>query len=438
MTALIPFRKARKRIRAKLLAAERGRRLAAALPAVRARYAAHAAACREKLARGERLKVAFLVSDASMFTGESVFAAMAEDPRFECEIAVAPRVSRGEAFLRDTLAKTAGSLGKKFPGAVRPLYDPDTKKTGRLDADIVFSTVLYEDQTLPEWTTERLSERSLVAMLYYAYGGFTRFGGERMPFLPNVALCWRFFVSNEAMRELCVSSNPGLQGVVKATGYAKMDRLFGMMPGGARSRKRVILAPHHSIDGSSGGLALSTFLKNSEMYLRLPAAFPEIDFVFRPHPLLFPRLETPRWWGRRKVAEYKARLEAIPNVEFQQGGDYFATFADSDALVHDCSSFLAEYFYTGRPQCYLLGSERTVESQFLPFGRRLLDHVFRAYREEDVAEFLRRVVVSGDDPGRAEREAFAAEEVRVNHPGASRRVVQEVLDAIAGPTPYLI
>ena len=113
-TALIPVKSVRKRIRRRLMAEVRDARIHALAPVIRARYEAHERACRAKLERGERLKVAFLVCDASMFSGESVYARLAADSRFDCAIAVAPRVTRGEEFLRETLAKTAESLRKKY------------------------------------------------------------------------------------------------------------------------------------------------------------------------------------------------------------------------------------------------------------------------------------------------------------------------------------
>jgi len=428
-TALIPSRGLRRRLRRKLLDAGRDRRVAALAPEVRARYAAHAKRCAEKLARGERLKVSFLVCDASMFSGESVFALMRADPRFDCEIAVAPRVTRGEEFLRSTLSKTVDLLRSRYGGAVRPLYDPVTREAGEIDADLVFSTVVYEDQTLPQYATERLSARSLVAVLYYGYGGLFATNEKKTPFLPNIVLSWRYFVSNRATREMCVAKNPLLAENTIAAGYAKMDRLASV-PRLPRARKRILVCPHHTIDpAADGGLALSTFVKNADFLLRLPSMFPEMDFVFRPHPLLFPRLATAKWWGPERTAAYERAMEAHANVEFQRGGDYFGAFANSDALVHDCGSFLAEYFYTGRPQCYLLKDDASVESQFLPFAKSLLSHVRKAYREEDAVAFLRDVA-AGNDPDRDARDAFAAAEVCLNHPDASAKVVESVLSAI--------
>ena len=425
LTALIPMKRVRRRVRARWLARAQAERLAALAPRVRARYEELVAACRAKLARGERLKVAFLVCDVSMFSGESVYVRLAADPRFDCSIAVAPRVTRGEKFLRETLAKTVDTLRKRYGDAVRALYDPDSKTAAPLDADIVFSTVVYEDQTLPDYTTERLSARALVAILYYGYGGLFISNEKKTPYLPNIVLSWRYFVSNEATRRMNVEKNPLLAANAVTVGYAKMDRL-ATIPRREGGGKTILICPHHTLEKIPGELSLSTFIKNADLFQRLPEMFPEITFVFRPHPLLFPRLATAKWWGPKRTSDYERAMEAHSNVVFQRGGDYFESFRNSDALIHDCGSFLAEYFYTGCPQCYLLESEATLE-QFLPFARTLAEHVRKAYTDEEVVSFIRDVA-AGRDPDRESRAAFAAKEVCVNHPDATSAVLA-VLDA---------
>lgn len=431
-TALIPVKNVRRRIRRRLMDANREVRLKRTLPIVRARYAGHVDACRAKLAKGEKLSVAFLLCDASMFSGESVFLRMKDDSRFACSIWVAPRVTRGESFLRETLSKTMETLSARYGSAVRSLYDPATKIALPLDADLVFSSILYEDQTLPDYTTERLSSRSLVSILYYGYGGLFVSNEKKTPHLPNIVFAWRYFVSNEATRTMNLAKNPLLAENLVVAGYCKMDRLEGLEAKAvtARARKKVILCPHHTIDRQADGLALSTFLDHAELFLKLPEMFPEIDFVFRPHPLLFPRLAMSKWWGEARTAAYKRKMSSFSNVEFQQGGDYFASFIDSDAMIHDCGSFLAEYFYTGRPQCYLLQSPQTVDRQFLPFSRKLLDHAYRAFTGGEIVDFIRNVVIKGEDPERAARETFALKEVCVNHPHATNRVIAEIVSSI--------
>ncbi len=431
-TALIPAKGLRRRVRRRLLDRARDRRTARLVPVVRARYAEHERRVRGMLERGERVRVAFLVCDAAMFSAESVFLAMRGDARFDCSIAVVPRVTRGEAFLRETLAKALGTLGARYGAAVRPLYDPDSRAALPLEADVVFTSIVYSEQTLAEYTALSLSERALVACITYGYSGLFRVNAAATIFQPEIALMWRYFVSNPQTLALWTERNPLLRETARLSGYAKMDRLASV-PRRADRPKTVIIAPHHSLPrpgAPGGGLTLSNFLSYADLFLRLPKDYPDVRFVFRPHPLLMPRLATRAWWGEEKTAAYCAAMEALPNVEFQRGGDYFETFANSDALIHDCGSFLAEYFYTGRPQCYLLADRLTEEREFLPFGRETLERTYKAYCEADIRAFVEDVVMRGHDPRRAEREAFAAANVCCHYPHAAERVVDEVLESI--------
>lgn len=432
-TSLIPVQRIRKRIRRRLLDHERDAWLAKVIPVVRGRYAEHARRCREKLIRGERLRVCFLVCDVSMFSAEPVYQKMLRDSRFEPFIAVAPRISRGEDFLRETQAKTLEVLSARY-GKIVQLYDPDTKNRLSLTgcADIVFTSIVYGDQTFHEYTSEPLSEQALVTCITYSYNGLLRANVDWAIFKPEIALMWRYFVPNPQTLALWTKTNPLLSWNARVSGYAKMDRL-ATIPVRTNRQKTVIIAPHHSLPkgaGENGGMTLSTFLQYADLFRRLPREYPEIHFVFRPHPLLFPRLATEAWWGAQATSDYRAALEAEPNVEFQQGGDYFETFANSDGLIHDCGSFLAEYFYTGRPQCYLLADAQTEEREFLPFGRELLNLTYKAYDEQAIRAFLENVVLGGEDPKKPSRDARAASDICCFYPRAADRVIVEVVESL--------
>ena len=427
---MIPVKRVRRRVRDRWMAAARARRLECILPAVRARYAAHEAACRGKLARGERLRVAFLVCDVSMFSAEPVFAKMRDDPRFDCFIAVVPRITRGEAFLRETYAKALETLQPRYGDAVRALYDPEAKTCQGLEgrADLVFTSIVYSGQSFERFNAAALSEFALVAYIPYGYGGPLTTDLRRTVFLPEQVLFWKTFLANESVRADWARANPVLEPSLTVAGFAKMDRLADFAP--AAGRKTVILSPHHTLakgtGGEADGLELSNFLRYADFFLKLVQVFPEIHFVFRPHPLLFPRLATREWWGPEKTAAYREKMESFPNVEFQQGGDYFATFAESSALVHDCGSFVGEYTYTEKPQCYMLRDASVLEREFTPLGRAILDCNYPVYDERGIEDFLRTVVLGGADPKAAARRRLARERVCTFHPHAAEQVVKEL------------
>ena len=426
VTALIPVKRVRRRLRDRWMAAARERRLGRELPVVRARYAAHETACREKLARGERLRVAFLVCDASMFSAEPVFAKMKGDPRFDCFIAVVPRVTRGDAFLRDTLKKTTDILSSRY-SEVCSLYNPDTKVAQSLEgrAEVVFTSIVYDDQTLEQYTAFPLSRFALVACIPYGYGGHLSIDLRRMVFLPQVVLFWRLFVTSRETLELWKAANPLLEYNLAVGGYPKMDRL-AEIPVRKNRPTTIIISPHHTLARGEGKLSLSNFLRYADFFLRLPGEFPQVQFVFRPHPLLFPRLATSEWWGEKRANAYREEMAALPNVEFQQGGDYLDVFVNSDAMIHDCGSFLAEYFYTGHPQCYILSDKSVIDKEFTEFGKRLHRHVVHAFSEDDIRDFVRRVVAQPAAIYTEDDAAFADSNVCMFHPHAADSVVEQI------------
>ena len=425
-TAMIPVKSARKRIRRRLMDRLSAAWIARTVPQVRRRYEELEQAFRARVAAGNRLNVCFLVCDASMFSAEPVCQAMCRDARFEPFIAVVPRVSRGEKFLRETLRKTVGELSARYP-FVRCLYDPETKAEESLKgrADIVFTSIVYDDQTLERYTALSLSRHALVACVPYGYGGQLLSDVRRMVFLPQLAFFWRLFVANPETLALWKRSNPILAGNLVLGGYPKMDRLVEM-PVRSNRPKTILICPHHTLARTEDGLSLSNFLRFADFFLELPKEFPDVYFVFRPHPLLFPRLATSAWWGERRTDAYRKKMESLPNVEFQQGGDYFDSFANSDAMIHDCGSFLAEYFYTGRPQCYVLADETVIDREFTPFGKKLHRHVAHAFSEDDIRDFVRKVVDGSLVRETASQEAFARGEVCIFHPHAADRVINEL------------
>jgi hypothetical protein len=250
--------------------------------------------------------------------------------------------------------------------------------------------------------------------------------------LTNFAFQWKVFLESDAALASYRSVSPvaGCNGVV--AGDLKLDPLasFPRNPG---PRRRVLLCPHHSVGGGANDvLALSNFLRYADFFAELPARFPELDFLFRPHPFLFPVLERPKFWGPEKCAAWRERFLAHPNAAWSSGGDPVADFAASDAIVQDCASFLAEWMFTGRPCCYLLKSEADL-SKFLPVGRECLARCTVAYDEAAIAAFLRDVVLGGRDALAEEREAFRRG-LGVNFPHAAEAALRSIRDGLGlGP-----
>ena len=384
-------------------------------------------AARVRLMRGlvqeRKLRVAFLVIYDSVFPAEAVFRTMRESRVFEPSLYVIPDTMRGEQNMLDQMCRTYRRLRDKY-GTVTLPYDMESRTFTAIDGefDLFCSANPYDSMTHANYSIRHLTLECGKLSFYVNYGYPGVVYGREVFSCQAMSLLWKYFIESEALlpeyrqHEILYGLN------TEIAGYPKMDALAQCVIDTQRTFKRVIIAPHHTID-ESASLHLSTFLTLAGFFLELPGRYPDVQFVFRPHPMLFPKLADARFWGRKKTDEYLAAMQAFPNVEYQDGGDYLETFANADGIIHDCSSFLTEWMYTEKPGCYLLRSRESIEEQFMPAGQAVLDLYYQAFCREDVIRFLEEVVLRGNDPLKEKRTSYVRRYVKVNYPDAAGRIV---------------
>lgn len=401
-----------------------------------AAFPAKVAAIRAKAASGERVRAVFFVASAAMFPARPLFDAMRRDPRFDARVAPIPDLRGLGAEPDAALARCRSALARDLPEeAILPVArNPDGSWPDVLSdfgADLVCHPSPYELSDFrynPRWCVGRR-----VLPIHVNYGYFRSAYDRDVMARESYALFWKaFFECDATLAEYRAHSV--LHGAnADVVGYVKMDRLAAFPHRPAR-RPRVLICPHHSVEGGlNDKLGLSNFLRLADDLLALPEKFPAIDFALRPHPFLFPVLSRPKFWGPEKARAWRDAFLARPNARWSEGGDQFADFAWADAIVQDCGSFLVEWFYTGRPCCYLLRSEADFD-KFSPLGRDCLRHCRIAFDGAGIDAFLRDVVLAGRDELAEDREAFRRT-VMINHPHASEAALASIGRALFGPPP---
>ena len=391
---------------------------AVALEKIQSNYKAIEAKLRQK----EIIKVAFLVGLPSMFPAKPLMEKMLSDPKFHVSIIIIPDFRFGDKRAKDTLEQCQQELSK-FKDHLYIV--PFNKKEDDIDlkslADIIFLPFCY-DVSHPKYNLMNIIKNGILpALVNYAtyntiYDRYTLISSERF------GLFWKIFVDEKYSLKEFQEFSPLKGDNAVLTGYCKMDN-FKNIPH-PHEKKTIIIAPHHSIKGGFNDLIqLSNFLEYADLFLRLPDMYPDIHFIFRPHPALFPVLERDTFWGKEKADNYMKEMADKKNVMISLRGDYFKEFAESDAIIQDCGSFLTEYFWTKKPQCYLLKSPEDIEKKFIPFGKACLNHCYLGYTEQDILNFIDNVIIKGEDPKKQAREKFAMNEVMVNYPNASEAII---------------
>ena len=380
-----------------------------------------------KLDYNEKINVGFCVINDCSFAAKSIFEKMLDDKRFNPFIVVAPDVARGSENTEKQLKHTYDAFVQLYgKNVVFSSFDENSGEYRDFSSrmDIVYLANPYDLMTHEYYTIEYLSQKCLIFYISYYYFGKLKYD---LHFMRNKMLgkIWKIFVENENSKYLFTKySNVSKKSLV-VSGYSKMDiyKNFSEMS----QNKMIIIAPHHTVKGAHSQLNISNFLRLSDFFLRLPSLYPDIKFVFRPHLLLFITLGRDDMWGKEKVHDYIEKIKAIPNMEYQEGGEYFETFAKSSALIHDCGSFMAEYLYTSHPQCFILENQKAIEREFLPFGKRILKNVYKAYTEQNILDFIDNVVVKGNDYMKEDRLRFAKNEICYNYPHATEVVIENLV-----------
>lgn len=382
----------------------------------------------ERIAKGLPVRALFFVFAPAMFPAKPLFEAMRRDPAFDARIVVVPDLRWPDRDPAADMERCADELRAALPGA-------DVRSASRnpagvwadvsRDADLVFYPSPYNQSDLrynPRWAVGR---PFLPAYLGYSYS--TSLYGYWVYGLQNYACFWKVFAECEANAKEYAAHSILKGANAETVGCFKMDGLATAKPWPRNgNRKRVMIAPHHSVDGGSNDmLAFSNFERYADYFLALPVKHPELDFVFRPHPFLFTVLSKATKWGQSKVDAWIKRMKAHPNVRWSDEGDYFPAFASCDAIVQDCGSYLAEWLYTGKPCCFMLKAPSDIDAKFTPLGRDILSHCYLAYGEPEIESFLRGVVEGGADPKAAARDEFR-KSVMVNHPHAAAAALASI------------
>lgn len=371
------------------------------------------------------IRVGFLIIYDSVWSYQNIYARMLKDSTFELSIIIIPDTSRGEENMYRQMAKTT----QTFSSYANVLQSYDTDKKAFIDfsdkLDIAFFASPYDSMTHSFYTIAYLSKKLLTIYLPYGYTGYLNYSLSYFSAL-EFSLLWKIYVENPDTCAL-IKQHQKAKDIdnLCIVGYPKMDSLYTTLQNLTQEqrRKKIIIAPHHTVFKESP-LHISNFLRLSEFFLRLPLLYPQIDFIFRPHPLLFITMKNKG--GGEFVENYLSAITQIPNMVYQEGGEYFESFATSDALIHDCGSFLAEYLYTDKPQAFIIQDQETITTEFTEFGKEILDHLYLVSTQEDIIHFIDSVVLNEQDSMKESRLSFAHSKITINYPNATQHCLDDI------------
>lgn len=392
----------------------------------------------KKLKKKDRIKIAFIHMYPAQCQYFSLFEKLLTDSLFEPYFIVSVDTTRDKEHSNALYLESKKALQDRY-GKERVLdgYDmqSDTFIDYSNDFDMMATNTPYDEVTHKYFKIEYWGKKK-VPVFYISY---FYMGREQLTRLvlraQNFIYVWRHFVENENIVNIAKKHQKMLRGKnMVITGYPKMDEYKQIESNTTESkRKKIIIAPHHTIYTDNVNYQVNfnvgAFLQFYETILELPAKYPQIDFIFRPHPLLFYALRTDVW-DKKRAKEYYDTLLRNENVIMSGEPTYLELFAESSALIHDCGSYTAEYLYTGKPCAYMY-RENLDYSILTPFGRKCIESHYPIYTSEDMYKFIDEVVLGQKDSMKKEREEFAKNEVMINYPHATQKIYEYIKSSVS-------
>lgn len=384
---------------------------------------------RMKVESGNKIRIGFGVVYESVFPLAPVMEKMAISDIFDPFIVIVPDTSRGiENEIRQAQATKAILSQKYHDILILHPYDNKTRiyKDFSSECDMFCTANPFDPMTAPAFRIDHFW-RKHIPIFYVNY--HLHVTSHYQPYLREwdvFAKFWRIYADNEVcIKDLAV--NPYKPDYV-LSGYPKMDALFSQkfIP---RNRKRVIIAPTLPIDEYRSRTDFGDFLSSMDFFLELPNLYPEMDFVYRPHPLIDTVLAKEKKWGEEKASLYWKQLSSLPNVTLERKGDYFETFANSDALIYDGGSFVATYLFTGKPSCRIHSPGVDISTEYNELGKECLNCNYFAQDPSAVCKFLDEIVSGGEDPKYIAREN-TRRRVAINYPHSADFIINDIEKAI--------
>ncbi|SHG35703.1 CDP-Glycerol:Poly(glycerophosphate) glycerophosphotransferase [Flavobacterium fluvii] len=361
----------------------------------------------EKVRKKEKIKVAFFLIHESVWKYDLLFNLMLKHPRLEPIIFVCPAMDYGMKNMLFEMDKTFESFKSKGYDVIKT-FDIGTGKyldvKKNYSPDIIFYTNPYSGLQGHRFFIKRFPK---TLTCYVPYAVMT----TNYEFFYNLDfhnLVWKIFSETPIHKKIAVQKQrkKGRNHIV--TGYPGFDQLLinknpkDVWENKNPTLKKIIWAPHHSMTELN---KVSNFLEYYDLFLELADSYSDkLQIAFKPHPLLRVKLEKDSNWGKEKTDMYYNKWINLENGQFENA-EYADLFLTSDALIHDCGSFMSEYLITGKPSLFMVRNESVMED-WSEFGIKAVSAHYQSRNKKQLIDFIEGVVLNEKDWMKEERNTF--------------------------------
>ena len=380
--------------------------------------------------KNKKIRVAFLCEENPKWGYQSIYDSMKNDDNFEIlPIINHPIITyRRQEFLQNENIKFFQSLGIDAIDGFD--YEKNQYKPIKdFNPDIVFYQQPWYIK--PFNLPESISEYALTCIISYGFTSINVKSWGSEDIRKNSGNMWKMFAEsdyhNKFYQKAAQLKN---KDILITKGYPKLDFYNNPIDAkyeklwkdeGKKDTHRIIWAPHHSIE--KYGFEMSNFKEQYLYFLNLAKKHPEYSFVVKPHPSLRYKCISEKFMTAEEYDAYIEEWNSLSNASVYTDGNYFDIFKTSDVLITDSSSFLAEYFYSGKPIIFFESRNR---AGFNKFGLKLKKGFYIPQKTEETESLLNKLLIEKQDPLKNLREQIIKKEFYYPKNGVGKDIVEYI------------
>lgn len=386
----------------------------------------------KKYQNGKKIKIVLLVERPGMWCFDYLYKMFKSNPQFDVNVVIMPDPYYGKEQMARYMEETFKEMLQKGYSPIKG-YDEKSNKILNPKTEIIPDIIFFADFWKPHFVKEFYITNFMDKITMLTEYGFSVMQDEKTCAFELNNLVDLYFRPTDIHLQMAkkLMANKGQNVLV--TGSPKLDRKFDsnyrpldVWKHQNKVKKRIIWAPHHS------EIMPNNMYKNDGFWFLYDYMFEvvnrfqdKVQFVFRPHPVLYPKIVEK--WGQENTNKYYEKWNSLENGQYF-GGDFIDLFMTSDAMIMDSCSFMAEYTAFDKPLFHTI--TQTSRTKLNDFGEELYKNFYKTEKDlkEDIVKFIEEVVIGGKDYKADGRRAFVKKYFsKINNRTASENIYNELI-----------
>ena len=230
---------------------------------------------------------------------------------------------------------------------------------------------------------------------------------------------FKHYVLSEDIKQSYGSKMPNKGKNLEAVGHPILDYYY--LHSEEKEKKYTIYAPHWTVCGNN--IRFGTFDWSGYKILEFAKAHPELNWVFRPHPLFYNFIISSNYMSKEELDNYYDEWRKIGFIS--EGGDYLGLFKESNALITDCGSFIMEYFVSENPMIHLVSEQFEGNSVVQAVDKES----YIARNIDELYEHLNTVLLNKNDYKKEQRIQLL-QNLNLKNNYSAKRIIDDILNVI--------